>query len=448
MADLAEKPITTGMEPFITAAEALEQAEAGSVMPWLTAQRNAGLAQFAEAGFPGPKNEDWKYTSTKRLASFPVKLAGSPSEAGDVTEEDLAPYRLRDEAAAELVFVDGHYRADLSFRGKKACCTKITNLAEGIRATNQITLESYLGRHADEEIYPLAGLNTALFQDGAVINVGRSCVIHAPIHILHISTGDFLISPRVLVVAEPHSSAPIVETFASKGDGHCAFYNSVTEAVVQEGANLKHVHLNLQNQQSYHVGLFHSEIERDARTAHHSFAFGGALTRRDTWINLNEEGTECLLNGLYMPGHKQHIDHQTVVNHRKPHCESHEFFHGILNHKGRGVFNGKIFVQEGAIKTDAKQSNRAMLISPDAKVDTKPQLEIWNDDVKCTHGATIGAIDEVAAFYLRSRGIPEFKAREMLVRAFAEEIVLNVNNDSVREHIDDLLSKHLASWEE
>jgi len=448
MAELAEKPTASGIGPFVAAAEALEQAEAGKVMPWLTAQRNAGLAQFAEAGFPGPKNEEWKYTSSKRLAEFPVKFASSPSAAGEVTEADLAPFSLRDEAAAELVFVDGHYREDLSFIGKKACCTKITPLAEGIQATNQTTLESYLGRHADQEVYPLAGLNTALFQDGAVITVGKSCVIHAPIHILHISTGDFLISPRVLIVAEQHASAPVVETFASKGDGHCAFYNSVTESVVQQGANLKHVHLNVQNQNSYHVGLFHSEIDRDARTAHHSFAFGGALTRRDTWMNLNEEGTECLLNGLYMPGHTQHIDHQTVVNHRKPHCESHEFFHGILNHKGHGVFNGKIFVQEGAIKTDAKQSNRAMLVSRDARVDTKPQLEIWNDDVKCTHGATIGAIDEVAAFYLRSRGIPKAKAREMLVRAFAGEIVNRVNNDSVREHIDRMLSQHLANWED
>lgn len=444
MTQLAEKEIATGLEPHITAAEALEQAEAGQVLPWLTAQRNAGLAQFAEKGFPDAKNEDWKYTNGQRLAKFPVHIA-KPEDSAEVTEADLAPYTLREMAAAELVFVDGHYREDLSFYGKKACCSKFTTLAQGIRATNQSTLEEHLGRYADHETYPLAALNTALFEDGVVVTIGKSCVIHGPIHILHISTGDFLINPRVLVVAEPHSSAPVVETFASKGD-HAAFYNSVTEFVVQEGANAKHVHLNLQNQQSYHVGLFQAELERDARAAHHTFAFGGAVTRRDAWLNLNAEGVECLLNGLYMPGHEQHIDHQTVVNHRKPHCESHEFFHGILNHKGRGVFNGKIFVQEGAMKTDAKQSNRAMLISKDASVDTKPQLEIWNDDVKCTHGATIGAIDDTAAFYLRARGISMEKAREMLVRAFAEEIVNHVNFDPLREHIDDLLTKHLDTW--
>lgn len=446
MTQVAEKQIASGLEPFIAAAETLEQAEAGKVLPWLTAQRNAGLAQFAEKGFPDRKNEEWKYTNAKPLAEFPVSIPGA-DEIGEVTEADLASYTLRENVAAELVFVDGHYREELSFIGKKACCSKFTSLAKGIRAANQNTLEENLGRHADLEAYPLAALNTALFQDGMVITVGRSCVIHAPIHVLHIATGDYLLNPRVLVVAEAHSSAPLVETFVTKGDA-APYFNSVTEVVASAGANVKHVHLNVQNQVSYHTGLFHAELERDSRVAHHSFAFGSKLTRRDAFLNLNDEGVECLLNGLYMPGHEQHIDHQTVVNHRQPHCESHEFFHGILNHKGRGVFNGKIFVQEGAIKTDAKQSNRAMLVSPNARVDTKPQLEIWNDDVKCTHGATIGAIDEAAAFYLRARGIPLAKAREMLVRAFAEEIVDHVNYDPLREHIDELLAQKLATWEE
>ena len=385
----AIKPSAPGVEPYIEAFDALEKSETGQVPPWIGAQRTAGISHFAEKGFPTAADEDYKYPSLVKLADVPVSVARQPS-AESVTEATLAPYTLRHVAAGEIVIVDGHYIPQLSVLEPEADKIKFQPLNTAIRGYDS-ALEKHLGHCACVSSHSLCALNTALFLDGAYLYVPRNTVVRGFLHVLHLTTKPGTVNNRSLIVAEPHSALAVVETFASlwAGEGE-SFTNQVTEAVVGEGANLKHVKLGLENEQTWHTGLIHADLARSARLANHSFCFGSKLTRNDIQFCLHGEGIDCLLNGLYLPGQGQTMDHHTTVDHAEPHCESHEFYHGILNGNGHGVFNGKIFVRPDAQKTDAKQSNRAILLSKDATIDTKPQLEIWADDVKCTHGATVG----------------------------------------------------------
>jgi Fe-S cluster assembly protein SufD len=432
------------VEPYVNAFHELERRECGQVPPWLTAQRTAGIAHFAEEGFPSTAHEEFRYTNMRLLAERTFEEVAEPRPAR-VSLADLAPYSLRSLASAELVFIDGHYAPELSHLGPAARQFEFLPLAKAIREESVKGLEEHLGHCACVQDQAFCALNTALFLDGAYLRTPRNIVIQGPIHILMVTTGAVASYPRVLIVVEPHSAVTVIETYANL-DGSCAFTNAVTEAVVGEGANLKHVLLGRQNSATIHTGLVHADMARSARAASHSFALGGRLVRNDVHFCLNGEGVDALLNGLYIPTSGQTIDHHTVVDHIKPHCESHEFYHGILHGSGRGVFNGKIFVRPKAQKTNAKQSNRAVLLSRDADasgIRTKPQLEIWADDVKCTHGATVGPMDGEALFYLRSRGLPDKRARQLLTHAFAGEIVGRIANDDLRSYVDRLVHDRL-----
>jgi Fe-S cluster assembly protein SufD len=307
-------------------------------------------------------------------------------------------------------------------------------------------VEKHLGRYLDAHRDAFAALNTAFLSDGAYIHILRRAVIEKPIHLLYVSTGDgpVMSHPRNLVVADRESQAAVVEDYVSLGGSGRAFCNAVTELVADDAAIVSHYMIERESRDSFNVSTLRIEQGRGAHVTSHSILLGGGLVRNNVHPVLAGEGAECLINGLFIGGGRQHLDNYMLVEHASPHGESRQFYYGILDEKAHGVFHGRIIVHKDAQKTDAKQTNRNLLLSDDARIDTKPQLEIHADDVKCTHGATIGQIEEDALFYLRSRGIDEVSARNLLLYAFAGECLDRMKEPLVRNFIEGLIRLHLA----
>jgi Fe-S cluster assembly protein SufD len=404
---------------------------------WLQALHKGGIAHFADRGVPTTDHEEWRFTNVTPIGLTKWNLA-APQALSTVKEKNIAPFLYPELKARRLVFVDGYFSKELSSRDLvSAQGLKIYTLEAASRSTLPI-VPQHLGRYARYDENPFVALNTAFLIDGVIIYLPNAVVAEEPIHILYVTTGshpNVLTSPRTLIVAQRDSKVKVIETFASLGDA-TAFTNSVTEIVVEEGANVEHCKLQLENLSTYHVATIQTYQGRNSHLLSHSISIGGLLTRNNLNFALEGEGIECTMNGLYVGRDNQLVDHHTAIFHNKPNCNSHEFYHGILDGKSKGVFNGKIFVRPEAQKTDAKQTNRNMLLSDEATIDTKPQLEIFADDVKCTHGATIGQLDPESIFYLRSRGISLDNARKMLLHAFASEIVNRITLTPVRESLD------------
>jgi Fe-S cluster assembly protein SufD len=302
-------------------------------------------------------------------------------------------------------------------------------------------VEAHLARHAQNGHNPFAALNTAFFRDGAVIHLSAGRKLEAPVHLVHIATAERAGSSsqlRHLVVAEQGSAATVVENYVSSSEG-AHFTNVVTELVVGENATVEHCKFQDESLSGYHMATLHADLGRHCNFIAHSFALGARLSRNNIRTVLGGEGVECILNGLYLTKDDQLADHHMIVEHAQPYCNSHEYFNGILDGRSRGVFHGRILVRPDAQKTDAKQTNKNLLLSDDAGVNTKPQLEIYADDVKCTHGATIGQLNEESVFYLRARGIGDETARRMLMHAFAGEITERIRYEAVREELDQLV---------
>jgi Fe-S cluster assembly protein SufD len=290
-------------------------------------------------------------------------------------------------------------------------------------------------------------LNTAFAEDGAFVHVSRGTFVEQPIYLLFISTaGDsatdapMMNHPRNLFIVEEGAQVAIVEDYFSLGDTAGSLCNTATELVAKDGAIVSHYMIEREHKQSFNISTLRIEQGRNANVASHSVLLGGGLVRNNVHPVLAGEGSECSINGLFVGNGKQHLDNYMLVEHAKPHCSSRQFYNGILDDSAHGVFHGRIIVHKDAQKTDAKQTNRNLLLSDNAQIDTKPQLEIYADDVKCTHGATIGQIEENALFYLRSRGIDEASARKLLLMAFANECLDRMREDSVRSGIEKLLS--------
>jgi Fe-S cluster assembly protein SufD len=293
-------------------------------------------------------------------------------------------------------------------------------------------------------------LNTAFIGDGAYVHVARGVVVDAPIYLLYLSTredGPTMTHPRNLIVAEDQSQVAVIEDYASVGGESVAFSNAVTELVAGESTVAQHYLIEREHLKAFNVQTLRIQQGRTANVASHSVLLGGGLVRNNVHPVLAGDGGECLINGLFMGTGRQHLDNYMHVEHAAPHCGSRQFYNGILDGQAHGVFHGRIVVHKAAQKTDAKQTNRNLLLSDDAQIDTKPQLEIYADDVKCTHGATIGQIEENALFYLQSRGISELEARKLLLMAFAEECVDRMHSTVAREHIERLVSQHLLFTE-
>jgi Fe-S cluster assembly protein SufD len=339
--------------------------------------------------------------------------------------------------------VNGSFDAGLSDVGELPAGVRVGSLADAIEQSPGL-VETHLGRYAGFREQAFVALNTALFRDGAFIYVPRGKVVESPIHIVYLATQDerpIASHVRNLYVVDENAHATIVESYAGAGR---YFTNTVTEIVVGVNANLDHYKVQQESESAYHVATQQLEQAGPSVFTSHSISFGGALVRNDINGRLGGEHIESTINGLYVVNGRQHVDNHTAIDHAMPNCNSHELYKGIMDGSSTGVFNGKIFVRQDAQKTDAKQTNQNLLLSRDAVIDTKPQLEIFADDVRCTHGATVGQLDSDALFYLRSRGIGEAEARSMLVYAFARDVLDRIKIEPLRLGLEETLLKKLA----
>jgi Fe-S cluster assembly protein SufD len=424
---------------------------------WVESIRKAAIHRFAELGFPTTKNEEWKYTNVSPIARTAFQPAPvACKEAGDVSPQSLPlGGTTRDLNCVQLVFVDGAYAAGLSSTATLQAGVKVGNLA-GALAGKRPSLEAHLARYAGFEDHAFVALNTAFMQDGAFIEVAKDVVLDRPIYLLYVSTADgqpTVTHPRNLILVGRGSQLNIIEAYVGleppdRDAGGVYFTNSVTEVVAGEGAVVDYCKLQQESAQAFHVASLNFQQERSSSVTTHTIAFGGALDREEVTTVLRGEGAESLLHGLYVISGEQHVDNRTVIDHAKPHCSSRELYKGILDGRSSGVFNGKIIVRKDAQKTDSKQSNKNLLLSEEAVINTKPQLEIYADDVKCTHGATIGQIDQEAVFYLRSRGIALAEARALLTQAFASDVIEKIKFEPVRAQLKEALVERLAGKEE
>lgn len=411
----------------------------GAQPRWLQSLRQEAFARFSESGFPTTHDEDWRFTNVSAVANTPFELA----EQANVAKKDLEQFDILG-FSNQFVFVNGIFSTELSVIDGNCRLLVIRSLAQML-ANEPAKIEKHLGRYLNIERDAFAALNSAFIEDGIYVEVPSGVVIEQPIYALFITVPGAtptMNHPRNLIVAGESSQVTIVEDYVSLGEG-TSFSNTATELVVDDNANVSHYMVVREGESAYNFSTLRIQQGRNANVATHSLLLGGALIRNNVHPVLAGEGSECLINGLFMVNGRQHMDNYMLVEHASPHCNSRQFYNGILNGQARGVFHGRIIVHKDAQKTDAKQTNRNLLLSDDAQIDTKPQLEIYADDVKCTHGATIGQVDENALFYLRSRGLDETSARDLLLLAFANECLDRMNSPQVREHLERLVVARL-----
>jgi Fe-S cluster assembly protein SufD len=446
-----------------------ETSEAAATSPWLADfERNApghsgepaalrtlrrqAIERFAEIGFPTPRQEQWRATNVAPIARTVFRRAPQ-AEASEVDPAAVAA--LTWDAAATLVFVDGRFAPALSRREELPAGVFAGSLAEALtRIPSEI--EPWLGQQASFAEHAFVALNTAFFTDGAFLWLPRGVIVERPIHLLFLATTGADVSgspvvtfPRNLIVAGESSQVRVVETYTAIGGAGQNVYFTCPVTEVNAGPNsaVDHYKVQRESHAAFHMATFALRQERSSALSSHSISLGGALVRNDVNALLDGEGSDTILNGLYMIGGRQFVDHHMRVEHAKPHCTSHELFKGVLDGHARSVFNGLIHVRHGAQKTDAKQSNRNLLLSKDAVANSNPQLEIFADDVKCTHGSTVGQLDDDAIFYLRSRGIGAEAARSLLTYAFASDIVERIKVEPVRKDLEEFLFTALPKGE-
>jgi Fe-S cluster assembly protein SufD len=430
------------VEPIMKHFERLASAKQ---LKWLLPLRKAGMASFTELGFPKLSDEDWRFTNVAPIAQLPFSPAREAvvngAETKAIKESAFAKF-----SGHRLVFVNGFFSAELSSIKPVSGGVRIENLSAAL-AKDSGFIKKHIGKYAHTANNAFAALNQAFFTDGAFIHVPAGVEVVEPIQLIRISStknsGETIL-PRDLIVTEANSKLTVMESYISTVNA-AYFTNAVTEIVVGENAFVEHVKLQDEAADAFHIATIAGEFGRTSNVNVHSFALGAKLSRNNIRAKLAGEGLECILNGLYLTRDEQLADHHMIVEHAQPHCASHEYFNGILDDKSKGVFHGRIYVHPIAQKTDAKQTNKNLLLSDDATADTKPQLEIYADDVKCTHGATIGQLNDESIFYLRSRGIDTPTARRMLIHAFAGEIIERVKHDFVRDELDKIVWDRLEA---
>lgn len=407
---------------------------------WLARLRDRGMQRFDELGFPTIHDEDWRFTNLAPIATREMHRA--PEIALDAS--DLAPFVIEGLDPLRLVFVNGRFAPGLSQTRSLPEGVTVGSLAVAIARQDSV-VEENLGRLADLASSAFTALGTALFEDGVFVHVPARAIVTQPIHAIFLTVPGSetpQVHPRSLIVAERESKVSVIEDHVSLGEG-VAFTNALTEIVAGEGTHVRHSRLQRENMEAMSVLTLHSEQGRDSDFGSHSALLGGALVRNGIYPTLRGTGCTSLLNGIYVAVGAQHHDTNMRVRHAEPHCGSRQFYRGILDDRARGVFSGRIIVHEGAQKTDAKQTCMNLLLSDEAHVEAKPQLEIYADDVKCTHGATVGQIDEDALFYLQARGIDEVVARTLLFFAFANEVIDRMEIEPVRELLRSLVGERL-----
>ena len=431
MSQVVDKPTTF--------AAALENRPQGGPR-WLDDLRGRGAAKFAALGIPTVRDEEWRFTNISALGSMDFALAGPISGAA----ERLHGFAYTD-APLRLVIVNGRFDTTLSRAKGLPAGVAAGSLAVALKDHADV-VQRYFGQLADFTSRSFDALNTALVQDGAFVHLPEGKVLDTPIHIIYVTGADgatVMAHPRTLVVAGANTQATIIESYIG-ASGEAYFTNAVSEIFVGENAGIDHYKVQEESLDAYHIGSLHAHTSRSARFSSHSFSLGGKVVRNDALAILDGEGGDCTLNGLYLADRDRLIDNHTTIDHAKAHCGSHEVYKGILGGTSRAVFNGKIIVRQDAQKTDAKQTNRALLLTDGATINTKPQLEIFADDVKCTHGAAIGQLDEDAIFYLRARGLNYAEARDMLIHAFAGQVLDGVRVQPLHDALEAELFEQLA----
>jgi Fe-S cluster assembly protein SufD len=412
---------------------------------WLAPLRAAGIESFAAQGFPTLDDEDWRFTNVAPLARLGFQPA-APVAANGAESQVIAESVFAGLAGHRLVFVNGFFVPALSRLPAASAGVRIESLAAAL-ARDSGLIAQHLGKYAHIEQNTFAALNQAFFSDGAFILVPPGAEIAEPVQLIYISSAQeagAAIQPRNLIIAGANSRFTVVESYLSSSKVPY-FTNAVTEILAGDNAHIEHVKLQDEAAAAFHIATIAGEFGRSSQVTVHSFALGGKLSRNNIRAKLAGEGLECILNGLYLTRDEQLADHHMIVEHAQPHCASHEYFNGILDDKSRGVFHGRIYVHPEAQKTDAKQTNKNLLLSDNACADTKPQLEIYADDVKCTHGATVGQLNPESVFYLRSRGMCQETARRMLIHAFAGEIIERIQCGPAREVINRLVWDRLEA---
>ena len=450
MALASKKSAVPEESTFLAGFEDFHSERTGREPEALTTIRRRAIERFAELGFPTVKQEQWRFTNVAPIARREFHRPGK-ERAAEATAEQVEPW-LFASARAHLVFVDGRFAPELSETSDLPPKTVLGGLDEAM-VEHPDLVERHLARYAAWEEHPFVALNTGYIADGAFLHVPAGTVIEEPIHVLFYSTGTTdsagrpaATFPRNLFILGEHSQASVVETFAGP-EGVEYFNCPVTEVVCEQAAVLDHYKMQQESRKAFHIATFQLQQERSSNYSLHSISLGGGLVRNDVNTRLDGEGCESTLNGLYMVKGEQFVDHHMRVEHAEPHCNSFELFKGILEDRAKAVFNGLIYVHPGAQKTDAKQSNQNLLLSEKALVNSNPQLEIFADDVKCTHGSTVGQLDEDAVFYLRSRGIGMEAARSLLIYAFASDIVGRIKIPELREDLEEFLFTRLPKGE-
>jgi len=434
---LNQKQAPSEADPYLEKFQRFEKEE-GKHPSWLFPIRKAAISRFAELGFPTVRDEDWRFTNVAPVAKLPFKPVFDHAR-GSVSQNVPAQFHFADLKCNRLVFVNGHFAQDLSTLLPQKAGVKLGSLA-GALAQDSPAIQKHFARFGMEE-NAFAALNTAFFLDGAYLHVPAGIAVTEPVHLLFINTSTeagATSHPRNLIIAERDSHLTVVESYVGLNNIPY-FTNAVSEFVIGENAVVEHCKFQDESWSAFHLAALQIGLSRNCNFISHSIASGARLSRNSIKTVLNGEGIECVLNGLYLTKDDQLADHHIVVEHAKPRCNSHEYFNGILDDRSKGVFHGRILVQQEAQKTDAKQTNKNLLLSDNATVDTKPQLEIYADDVKCTHGATVGQLNDESIFYLRARGIDLQRARQMLIHAFASEIIDRVKCEPVRQELDRII---------
>jgi len=434
----------TIISSLATQFEAFEKQLNGQSQSAVHQVRRAAMAQLQSTGLPAAKDEEYKFTNLTRAIGKNIDF-DLPKPAFNQGTEEVNKTKIQALDAYSLVFLNGNYEASLSTLPAVDGLT-VMPFAEALKAKAEV-VESMFGKKAEAKTDPFIAMNTAFSQDGVFIEIGDKVVVDKPIALYFVgdsSQSQLSYQIRNMVVAGKFAEATIIEKFDTLGANE-SFTNVVNEFSVDEGSHIQYFKIENDSEQSYHVSNTHASQETSSTFTANTIALNGAMVRNNLNIKLVGEGCESYMNGLYVLKGKTHVDNHTVVDHVKANSYSNELYKGIMDDKSKGVFNGKIFVRQDAQKTNAFQSNKNVLISDNATVNTKPQLEIWADDVKCSHGCTTGQLDEDALFYLQARGIQKEKARAILLRAFASDVLENINNEAIKDYLEQIITERLEA---
>jgi len=421
----------------------------GGSLTWIERLRESAFDRFEQLGFPEVREEEWKYTNVAPLAKMNFEPVFERKAIEKVSAEyEMDAFLYEEARASRLVFVNGIYSSELS---------KLDSATEGIVALNLADaladerysemVREHLGRGVDYNENGFTALNTAFLSSGAFLLIPRGVQVKTPVQLHFLSdarTRQAVSFPRVLIVAEPLSAATVIESYGSASETQEAYWtNAVVEVVLAEGARLEHYKVQQESAEGFHIATTNARLGRNSNFETINITLGARLSRHDITVSLSGEGASCRVDGLYIVGSGQHKDTHSLIDHLEPHCTSRQLYKGILDGKSRAVFNGKVFVHKDAQQTDSVQTNRNLLLSKDARVDTKPQLEIFADDVKCAHGATVGQLEEEELFYLISRGLHPELAQNLLTYGFAEEVIERIKIESIKAQLDEAVLNRL-----